>query len=321
MKLGVLTVALANMSLENAFSYLHERGVQTVEIGAGGFPGKAHLDPAKLLGNDAAIEEIKSLLRKYELEISALSTHGNPVHPDKTVAEGFHRDFEDTVLLAEKLGVDTVITFSGCPGDCPTSKYPNWVTCPWPDDFLHILEYQWNEVLIPYWKKAAEFAKSHGIEKIALEMHPGFCVYNPETLLRLRKAVGDIIGANFDPSHLVWQGMNPVEAIRTLGSAIHHFHAKDTYLDKTNAAKNGYLDTKPYSEIPERAWTFRTVGYGNGAAMWKEMLSMLRTVGYDGAISIEHEDALMSAEEGLNKAITFLKDILIYEKAGDMYWA
>ncbi|MBE7062249.1 MAG: sugar phosphate isomerase/epimerase [Ruminococcaceae bacterium] len=321
MKLGVLTVALSHLSLENALSYLHEKGVQAVEIGAGGFPGKAHLDPEKLLGNDAAIQEIKGLLQKYEMEISALSTHGNAVHPDKKVAEEFHRDFENTVLLAEALGVDTVITFSGCPGDSAGSKYPNWVTCPWPDDFLAILEYQWNAVLIPYWKKEAEFAKSHGVTKIAFEMHPGFCVYNPETLLRLRGAVGDIIGANFDPSHLGWQGMNPVEAIRTLGGAIHHFHAKDTFIDKTNAAKNGNLDTKPYSDIPNRSWTFRTVGYGSDVKVWKDMLSMLRTVGYDGAISIEHEDALMSAEEGLCKAIAFLKDILIYEKPGEMYWA
>lgn len=321
MKLGVLTVALSHMHLQDALSYLHERGVQTVEIGAGGFPGKAHLDPDVLLANPEKIEEIRALLKKYEMEISAISVHGNAVHPDKAVADGFHRDFENAVLLAEALGVDTVITFSGCPGDSEGSKYPNWVTCPWPDDFLHILDYQWNEVLIPYWKKEAAFAKSHNVTKIAFEMHPGFCVYNPETLLKLRAAVGDIIGANFDPSHLVWQGMDPVEAIRALSGAIHHFHAKDTFIDKTNAAKNGNLDTKPYSEIPERAWTFRTVGYGQDVKVWKDMMSMLRTVGYDGAISIEHEDALMSPEEGLNKAINFLKGIIIKEKPGEMYWA
>lgn len=321
MKLGVLTVALSNMSLEDALAYLHERGVQTAEIGAGGFPGKAHLDPEKLLGNDTAIAEIKGLLGKYEMEISALSTHGNAVHPDKKIAEEFHRDFENTVLLAEALGVDTVITFSGCPGDCAESKYPNWVTCAWPDDFQAILDYQWNEVLIPYWKKEAEFAKSHGVTKIAFEMHPGFCVYNPETLLRLREAVGEIIGANFDPSHLWWQGINPVEAIRALSGAIHHFHAKDTYLDETNAAVNGYLDTKAYSDILGRSWTFRTIGYGHDVKEWKDICSMLRATGYDGAISIEHEDALMSPEEGLNKAIEFLKEILIKEKPGEMYWA
>jgi len=321
MKLGVLTAALSHMCLADALAYLHERGVQTVEIGAGGFPGKAHLDPEKLLGDAEAISNIRALLAKNELEISAISVHGNAVHPDKAVAEGFHQDFENAVLLAEKLGVDTVITFSGCPGDSKGSKYPNWVVCPWPDDFLRILDYQWNAVLIPYWKKEAAFAKEHGISKIAFEMHPGFCVYNPETLLRLRSAVGDSIGANFDPSHLWWQGMDPVEAIRILGGAIHHFHAKDTFIDKNNAAKNGNLDTKPYSDISNRAWTFRTVGYGNDVKVWKDMLSMLRTVGYDGAISIEHEDALMSAQEGLNKAITFLKDLLIYEKPGEMYWA
>lgn len=321
MKLGVLTVVLQNMSLKETLEYLSARGVQMVELGAGGFPGRAHLDPDRLLSNDKEIQSILDDLKRYGMEISALSCHGNPVHPDRGIAEGFHRDFEKTVLLAEKLGVDTVITFSGCPGDSEGSKYPNWVTCPWPDDFMKILDWQWNEVLIPYWKKAAEFAKSHGVKKIALEMHPGFMVYNPETLLRLRSAIGDIIGANFDPSHLIWQGMNPVLAIRELAGAIHHFHAKDTIINKAQTEKNGVLDTKPYTDALNRSWLFRTVGYGNDTKFWKDMISMLRMTGYDGVLSIEHEDALMSPTEGLNKAIDFLKDILIYESAGEIWWA
>jgi len=321
LKLGVLTVVLNQKPLDEALKYLSERGVQTVEIGAGGYPGKAHLDPEKLLGDQNAIDNIKKLLKDNNLTLSAISCHGNAVHPNKEIAAAFHKDFENAVLLAEKLGVETIITFSGCPGDCETSKYPNWVTCPWPEDFLEVLNYQWNDVLIPYWKKTAKFAASHGIKKIAFEMHPGFAVYNPETLLKLREAVGDIIGANFDPSHLIWQGMNPVEAIRTLGDAIYHFHAKDTYINKSNTEKNGVLDTKHYGDILNRSWVFRTVGYGSDIKLWKDMITMLRTVGYDGAISIEHEDSLMSASEGLNKAIEFLKDILIYEESGEMWWA
>ncbi|MBQ7040430.1 MAG: sugar phosphate isomerase/epimerase, partial [Clostridia bacterium] len=195
------------------------------------------------------------------------------------------------------------------------------VTCPWPDDFLAILDYQWNDVLIPYWKKAAAFAESHGVKKIAFEMHPGFCVYNPYTLLKLRDAVGDIIGANFDPSHLVWQGMNPVEAVKELKGAIYHFHAKDTRIDAANTDKNGVLDTRHYGDILGRSWVFRTVGYGNDAKYWKDLISTLKVCGYDGAISIEHEDALMSPNEGLEKAIAFLKDVLIFEEAGEMWWA
>ncbi len=321
MKLGVLTAALYHKSLAEALSFLHAHGVETVEIGAGGFPGKTHLDPDALLENPKKIESVKALLKENELSISAISAHGNALHPQKAIAESFHRDFENAVLLAEKLGVDTVVTFSGCPGDSENSQYPNWVTCAWPEDFQKILDYQWNDKLIPYWKKEAEFAAAHGVTKIAFEMHPGFCVYNPETLLRLRAAVGDRVGANFDPSHMVWQGIDPTEAIRLLGSAIYHFHAKDTYIDEKNTAENGVLDTKHYGDIKKRAWTFRTVGYGNDTKYWKKMISMLRIVGYDGAISIEHEDPLMHAEEGLLKAVDFLKRILIREAEGEMFWA
>ena len=255
------------------------------------------------------------------MEISALSCHGNPVHPNKEVAEKYHNDFIDTMKLAQMLGVDTVIGFSGCPGDSETSQKSNWVTCAWPNEFGEILEYQWNEKLIPYWKSVAAEAKKYGVTKIALEMHPGFCVYNPETMMRLRNAVGDIIGANFDPSHLFWQGIDPAEAIKYLGSgAIHHFHAKDTKIDKANTSVNGVLDTKSLGDIVNRSWLFRTVGYGNDDSVWKEIFSALRVVGYDGAISIEHEDALMSPTEGLEKAIAFLKETIIFQSPGEMWW-
>ena len=215
-----------------------------------------------------------------------------------------------------------MITFSGCPGDCDTAKYPNWVTCPWPDDFLKVLDYQWNEVLIPYWKETVKFANAHGVTKIALEMHPGFCVYNPETLLRLREAVGDTIGANFDPSHLIWQGMDPVAAIRALEGAIYHVHAKDTKIDPYNTAKFGVLDTKHYGDEIHRSWVFRAVGYGNGLQYWRDLISNLRLVGYDKVMSIEHEDSLMSIDEGLRKAITFLRPIIIEDpKPTTMSWA
>ena len=174
----------------------------------------------------------------------------------------FRQDYQNAVLLAEKLGVKRIVGFSGCPGGSPQDRTPNWVTCAWPDDYQKILDYQWEQVLIPYWREAASFAAAHGVEKIALEMHPGFCVYNPETLLRLRTAVGPLIGANFDPSHLFWQGVDPVAAIRYLGDAIYFFHAKDTRLDALNGGVNGVLDTKRFTRERERSWLFRTVGYG-----------------------------------------------------------
>ena len=321
MNLSVMSPVLNQMTLEDGLAYLASLSVDSIEIGAGGYPGKAHLDPKDYLGNPTKIEELKALLSKYNLKISAIACHGNPVHPNKEIAKKFHDEFVDAMKIAAALGVETVITFSGCPGDCEDSKNPNWVTCAWPPEYLDILDWQWNEVLIPYWKKTAKLAEEIGIKKIAFEMHPGFCVYNPATMLRIRKAVGPILGANFDPSHLFWQGIDPCEAIKMLGDAIYHFHAKDTKIDEANTAKIGVLDTQSYGDILNRSWVFRTVGYGHNQEVWNNIISTLKAVGYDGAISIEHEDGLMSPKEGLEKAVKLLKNVLIYEKAGEMWWA
>ena len=322
MKLGVLTNLFGNLSLEEALTKFEALGIEAAEIGCGGYPGKAHCDPKVLLNDKKALDEFKATLARHHIELSNLSAHGNPVHPDKKIAKAFHDDFIDAVLLAEKLGVDTVVTFSGCPGGSLEDKTPNWATCAWPDDFLSVLDYQWNEVLIPYWKKTAEFAKNHGVTKIAFEMHPGFCVYNPETMLRIREAVGETLGANFDPSHLIWQGIDPVAAIKALEGAIYHFHAKDTKLDKYNVAKFGVLDTKHYSDEAHRSWIFRSVGYGNGLDYWRDIISALRLVGYDKVMSIEHEDSLMTPEEGLRHAVEFLKQSIIKDpKPSTISWA
>ena len=322
MKLGVLTVLFGDKPLDETLKYLKSIGIEALEIGAGGYPGKAHCNPEVLLNDQKAFDTFKGTIAEYGMPINALACHGNPVHPDKKIAERFRNDFRNAVLLAEKLGVQKIIGFSGCPGDSEHSKFPNWVTCPWPEDFYHVLNYQWDEVLIPYWKTEVEFCKAHGITKIAFEMHPGFCVYNPETLLRLRDAVGDIIGANFDPSHLIWQGIDPVLAIRKLGDAIYHFHAKDTKVDPYNSATDGVLDTKHYSDELHRAWVFRSVGYGHDLQFWRDIVSNLRLVGYDKVMSIEHEDSLMSIDEGLSKAVACLREAIMSDpKPSSMHWA
>ena len=321
MKLCVLENLYAALPFEESLKKLHDLGIDTLELGAGGYPGKAHCDPEILLNNEEEYKKFLALLDKYGMHVAALGAHGNNVHPDKKIAEAYDKDFRNAVLLAEKMGIDTVITFSGCPGDHEGAKYPNRVTCPWPDDYLKILDYQWNEVLIPYWKEAGAFAKAHGV-RVAFEMHPGFCVYNPATMLRIREAVGDVLGANFDPSHLIWQGIEPVAAIRKLGDAIYHVHAKDTKLDKYNIAADGVLDTKHYSDEIHRSWVFRSVGYGNGEQYWRDLISALRLVGYDRVLSIEHEDSLMSIDEGLKKAVEFLRPSVINEpKPTTMGWA
>jgi sugar phosphate isomerase/epimerase len=224
------------------------------------------------------------------------------------------------VRLASLLELPVVNAFSGLPAGAPGDASPNWVTCPWPPQFLEMLDYQWNEMTIPYWVEAGKFAEDHGV-KVGFEMHPGMLVYNVETLLRLRDAVGPVLGCNFDPSHLFWNGVDPVAAIRKLGDAIFHVHGKDVCVDKLNIAVNGCNDNKPYDQILDRAWTFRSIGYGHGVEVWKDIISTLRLVGYDYVISIEHEDALMSTDEGLAKGVATLKEACIFEPPGEMFWA
>lgn len=320
MKLGVLTVLFQDRPLNAALDSLQKLGVQAVELGAGGYPGSAHCDPAKLLHNPEAIKAYKKDIEDRGMIISALSCHGNPLHPNKEIAANYDRVYRDVVCLASEMEVPVVNLFSGCPGDSDAAKSPNWVTCAWPPDFEEVLKWQWEEKVLPYWQEAGAYAKKAGV-KLAFEMHPGFVVYNPETLLRLREAVGTVIGANYDPSHLFWQGIDAVASIHYLTGAIHHFHAKDTYIDPRNTAVNGVLDTKPYSKLPQRSWTFRTVGYGHDQSTWRAIASALRISGYDYVMSIEHEDPLMSIEEGLGKAVSFLKDVLLTEQPAAMWWA
>ena len=322
MRVGLFTVPFQELPFEKMLDKVVEMGIEAVELGTGNYPGNHHCNPDELLDNTEKIKKFKQAIESRGLIISALSCHGNSLHPNKKFAEENHEVWRKTVRLAKQLGVSVVNTFSGCPGDHPDAKFPNWVTCAWPPDYLDILNWQWNEVAIPYWKKEAEFAEMHGV-KIAFEMHPGFVVFNPETLLKLKEAAGNNIGANFDPSHLVWQGIDPVEAIKTLGreNAIFHFHAKDTYLDKANIMQNGVLDTKHYSKILDRSWTFRSVGYGMGEKVWKDIVSTLRAVGYDYVLSIEHEDMLASIDEGLTKAISLLKGVQFKQELTEMWWA
>ncbi len=320
MKVGVFSAILSDVPLEKALSHIAGLGCETVELGTGAYPGDAHCKPAELLASKPKLEEFRAAIRASGLEISSLSCHGNPLHPDKKIAAAHHKVFQDTVKLAGRIGVPVVTTFSGCPGDHAGAKFPNWVTCPWPPDFLEILEWQWNKIAIPYWKKQAAFAAGHGV-KIAFEAHPGFLVYNPETMLRMRAEAGDVIGANFDPSHFFWQGIDPVKAVRALAGAIHHVHAKDTGLYPVNADVNGYLDTKHYGDEANRSWIFRTVGYGHGADFWCDFVSTLRMTGYDGTLSMEHEDSLMTPAEGLKKGVDFLKSVVIREPKGKVTWA
>jgi sugar phosphate isomerase/epimerase len=318
-KLGVFDPILGQLALEPMLDKLQGWGLEAVEVACGGYVGDTHCKPAELLEDVGKLEAFRMAVESRGLEISALSCHGNPLHPDEAVAKGFHDAWRNTVLLAEQLGVQTVVTFSGCPGGGPDDKTPNWITCYWPTDHAHSLEWQWAERVIPYWRKESDFAEAHGV-RVGIEMHPGFCVYQPLQARRLRDETRSNVGVNFDPSHLFWQGIDPVKAIRFLGDSIYHFHAKDTFLDPLNAPLKGVLDVDPYDQVGIRSWVFRSVGYGNPEAVWRDMVSALRTVGYDHVLSIEHEDALASRDEGLAKAMSVLKSAILREPPAKAWW-
>ena len=318
MKIGVFTPLLSQLTLDDVLKKLKSKGIDTVELGTGNYPGDAHCK-LSMLDDASELQSFRNKLTDYGFSISALSCHGNPLHPNRERAEHDRKISRKTIELAEKLGVPVVIDFSGCPGDSFASKQPNWVTCPWPPEYLEILKWQWDEVVAPYWTKHAAFARERGV-KIAIEMHPGFVVYNPETMLQLRSIAGSGLGCNYDPSHMFWQGIDPIAAIRVLGDAIFHVHAKDTQMYGANLPRTGVLDTRPYTDERNRAWIFRTCGYGHGEEWWREFVSTLRMFGYDHVLSIEHEDSLLSPEEGLTKAAAFLNQIVIKETPVAAWW-
>ncbi len=320
LKLGVFNPIFYDRSFDDCLKSCNNLGLDAIEIACANYTGTTHCDAGKLLANPDDLESFKKKIQDSGLLISALSCHGNPLHPSEEISKAHSQGQRNAIMLAEKLGVDRVVCFSGCPGDSDSSKYPNWVTGAWPDDYPKILEWQWKEKVIPFWQKEAEFAEKNGVDKICIEMHPGFVVYNPETMIKLRENAGKIIGTNFDPSHMFWQGIDPCVAIRELSDCMFHFHAKDTHLDSQNILKNGVVDAKRYSLLNQRSWYFRSVGYGHDAIVWKDMMSALRLIDYDYVVSIEHEDALLSREEGLRKAVDFMKGVLITEKPSETWW-
>jgi len=320
MRIGVFTALYKGLPFEEALDRAVSAGVSAVEIGAGGYGGTSHCRIDELLESAERRKAYMKAITSRGLILSALSCHSNPLAPDKAEARRADETYRKALRLAQRLEVPVINTFSGCPGGTPEDKGINWITCPWPTEFSEMLRYQWEDVAIPYWRDANKAAEEHGI-KVALEMHPGMLAYNVYTLLRLREAAGPMIGANFDPSHLFWNGVDPVAAIRKLGEAIFHVHGKDAYVDQINVSVNGCNDNKPYARILERSWTFRTIGYGHDVKVWKDIISALRLVGYDYVISIEHEDGLMSNDEGLAKAVAALREAVIVEKPGEMYWA
>ena len=305
MKIGMITDSLAGLSFDALLASSARLGLDMLEFGCGNWSTAPHLNLGAMLESDQARREFKAALAHHGLQISALNCSGNPLHPGEA-GRRHDRVTRDTIKLASLMGVERVVMMSGCPG-APGDSHANWITVEWPIEVREILRWQWNEVLIPYWRDLVGYANNLGIRKLCLELHGFQNVYSVRTLMRLREAVGETVGANFDPSHLMWMGADPLVAIRGLGKAIYHVHAKDTRLDPTIAATNGVLETLPGDQFRQRAWNYITLGYGHGEQWWSEFCAALAIAGYDDVLSIEHEDPMMPPLEGVEKSVALLK--------------
>jgi sugar phosphate isomerase/epimerase len=310
--IGVFDPVYDKLSLDEMLDTVSSLGLEAMEIGTGGYPNNRHCPLDDLVADPGKAKAWRKKFEDRGVRVATLSCHGNPVHPDAKHAAKDDDTFRKTVQLAEILEVKVIVGFSGCPGGTPTDTQPNWITYRWPPEHGQMLDWQWKEKLIPYWKGAVQFARDHGVRRIALEMHPNFAVYNPRTLMKLRDAVGEEIGANCDLSHLFWQGCNPVEVIHFLGKqgAIYHAHMKDTVLFPDNVAKYGVLNfASDKAGLPEASATFRAVGYGHSASLWKSVVKAYMDTGYEGILSIENEDPILPGPLGVERAAYVLKNV------------
>jgi sugar phosphate isomerase/epimerase len=312
MKIGLFTDGLAHLSFAEALAKAASLGVLAVEIGTGNFSPSPHCDLNGLLGGADARAEFLQAIEKRHLQLASLNCSGNPVHPNQDLARRAAEVTRKTLRLAGLLGVERVVCMSGCPGTPDGGRYPNWVVASWPEDFLELLDWQWRERVIPFWSEMADLAKAEGVRQLCFELHPGMCVYNVSSFNRLRSAVGPVIAANLDPSHFFFQGMDPLAVIRSLGAAIGYVHAKDARVEPYNLAVQGALDLQPGKPVRDLVWAYRTLGYGHGPQFWADFVSALRSVGYDGVLSIEHEDPLMDAEEAIGRAVDLLRSTAFF---------
>jgi len=312
LRIGLFTDGLAHLPFGEALSKASALGVQSVEIGTGNFSPSPHCDLKGMLESAAARAQFLEQIESHHLQLAALNCSGNPIHPIPEVAQQAAEVTRKTLRLAGLLGVERIVCMTGCPGTPEGGRYPNWVVASWPEDFLELLQWQWEEKVIPFWRRTAELAKAEGVQALCFELHPGMSAYNASSFLRLREAIGPIVAANLDPSHFFFQGMDPLAVIRTLGPAIGYVHAKDARVEPHNLAVQGSLDLQPGKPVRDLVWAYRTLGYGHGIQFWADFVSALRSVGYDGVLSIEHEDPLMDSEEAIGRAVELLRNTAFF---------
>jgi len=309
MKIGMITDSLPGTDFDTLVATAARLRLDMLEFGCGNWSSAPHLNLDRMLESDTERRNFKARLADHRIDISALNCSGNPLHPGE-VGRRHDEVTRKTIKLASLMDVDRVVMMSGCPG-APGDSHANWITTEWPLEVREILRWQWDEVLIPYWRELAAYARSQGVPKLCLELHGYQNVYNVGTLLKLRDAVGETVGANLDPSHLMWMGADPIAAAHALNGATYYVHAKDTKIEPAVAGVNGVIDTTPGSDYRHRAWNYITLGRGHDDAWWRRFVEALKRNGYDGVLSIEHEDPAMSAEEGVEKSVELLRRVIV----------
>lgn len=306
MRIGLVTDSLAHLGFDDLLDTAAAMGVQGIELNTCNWSSAPHCDLGELLASGAARTALLAALHARGLELIALNANGNQLHPVDGARQA--ANLRDTVTLAAELGVPTVVCMSGLPGGAPGDVTPNWVVTSWPPENHTILRWQWDEQLLPFWRDLAAHAERCGV-RLAIEMHGAQLVYDARTLLRLRGEVGPVVGANLDPSHPMWMGGDPLAIADHLGAAIHHVHAKDTYLDARNLAITSRLENGPLDDLRDRSWWHATLGVGHPEDWWREFCYRLRLNGYDGWLSIEHEDVNIGRTEGVRRAVELLRRV------------
>jgi sugar phosphate isomerase/epimerase len=321
MKLGAYTACLHDRSLDETLKILGELGLTSAEINAGGFIPAPHLPIDDILAGAGAREDYLGRFAQAGIELTGLNVNGNPLNPDPAVGPRHAADLHRAIDVAAALGVRRVVTMSGLPAGEPGGRTANWVVNPWDSQFLDVLDYQWKEVAIPFWKDVNARAAAADV-KVCIEMHPQNLVFNPPTLQRLVEETNAThVGAEMDPSHLFWQGMDPIACVQHLGELVFHAAAKDTRINLDNAKLYGVLDdrfartpadadpvglggTNTLNQWPKNpAWEFVAVGRGHGVEdFWVPFLQALHAIDPSMAVNIEHEDQAFDQVEGLRLA-------------------
>jgi len=273
MQIGILTGPFGNEPLEHVIEFAGKEGFDALEVASG--PGGGHVDFLNL--TDARADEIKKLLAANKVAISSLAWYTNMT--DVAGREQVTKNFRALVDAAEKLGVGVVCTLAGMPVEGK--------------DKLKTIAEDCAAVFPPL----CEYAAEKGI-KIALENWYATCLQGLAQFDRMFECVpNENFGLNFDPSHLMWQGIDYISAVRRYSKRIFHTHAKDTEVRDEDLAYYG----------SQMGGWWRYVIPGLGRVKWGEYIAALRRNGYNGVLSIEHEDGALGREEGFIKGKNYLR--------------